>query len=313
MTPIFQDLKYAIRTISKSPGFSAIAVLTLALGIGANAAIFALVDRVLLRLLPVRNPNELVLLRSPGPSSGHTWSDGDETTSFSYPMYRDLRDRSAHVFSGLVGELPFDVSLAARGRTERAAGELVTGNYFSVLGVAPAAGRTLAVPDDAAPGGSPGGGPLPRILDATFRRRPRRRRAEHRRERLAASRRRRLARRLQRDPAGSQCGSLRADDDEGADDAVLGRPRRSEGLLGPDRRPSQAGPVREARRGGAVARLPSASPRPGAPHEILARGSCEVREPEADPRPRGPRPDDAAQRSRHAASLAHGDGRARSA
>jgi len=152
VTPIFQDLKYAIRTISKSPGFSAIAVLTLALGIGANAAIFALVDRVMLRLLPVRDASELVLLRSPGPSSGHTWSDGDETTSFSYPMYRDLRDRSGHVFSGLVGEFPFDVSLAASGRTERAAGELVTGNYFSVLGVAPAAGRTLAVSDDAAPG-----------------------------------------------------------------------------------------------------------------------------------------------------------------
>src|SRR4051812_29165782 len=155
VTPLFQDLKYAIRTISRSPGFSAVAVLTLALGIGANAAIFALVDRVMLRLLPVRDAGELVLLRSPGPSSGHMWSDNEDATSFSYPMYRDLRDRSGNVFAGLIGEFPFDVSLAAGGRTERAAGELVTGHYFQVLGVAPAAGRTLSVSDDAAPGAVP--------------------------------------------------------------------------------------------------------------------------------------------------------------
>ncbi|HYK42650.1 MAG TPA: ABC transporter permease, partial [Thermoanaerobaculia bacterium] len=156
MTSLLQDVKYAFRTITKSPAFSAIAVATLALGIGANAAIFALVDRVMLRALPVKNPEELVLLRSLGPSSGHTWSDSDDaSTSFSYPMYRDLRDRSAAVFSGLIGVFPFDVSLAAGGRTERAAGELVTGNYFQVLEIPSSGGRVLSPSDDTAPGANP--------------------------------------------------------------------------------------------------------------------------------------------------------------
>jgi predicted permease len=154
MNPLFQDLRYALRTFTKSPGFSAVAVLTLALGIGANAAIFALVDRVLIRPLPVRDPERLVLLRSPGPSQGNTWSDDDEATSFSYPMYRDLAERST-VFDGLIGELPFQASVAARGETETSAGELVTGNYFSVLGVPPARGRVLTPADDRSPGGHP--------------------------------------------------------------------------------------------------------------------------------------------------------------
>ncbi len=105
MTTFLQDLRYAARTFRKSPGFALIAVATLALGIGANAAIFALVDRVLLTLLPVRNPKELVLLRSPGPAQGHMWSDGDNASSFSYPMYRDLRDSNT-VFAGLAGGVP---------------------------------------------------------------------------------------------------------------------------------------------------------------------------------------------------------------
>ncbi len=130
------------------------AVATLALGIGANAAIFALVDRVMLTLLPVREPRELVLLRSPGPKQGRTWSDGDDAFSFSYPMYRDLRDRS-DVFSGLLGAYPFSASVAARGATERAWGELVSGNYFGVLGVPPALGRVFSAEDDRAPGGHP--------------------------------------------------------------------------------------------------------------------------------------------------------------
>jgi putative ABC transport system permease protein len=154
MSSLFQDLRYALRTFAKSPGFSAIAVLTLALGIGANAAIFALVDRVLLRLLPVRDPRALVLMRSPGPTQGHTWSDGDDSASFSAPMYRALRDRNT-TFDGLIAEYPFAVSIAARGETERAAGELVSGNYFQVLGVAPAIGRVLADGDDRLAGGGP--------------------------------------------------------------------------------------------------------------------------------------------------------------
>jgi len=166
MNPWLQDLRYAVRTFTKSPGFSAVAVLTLALGIGANAAIFALVDRVLIRPLPVREPERLVLLRSPGPSQGNTWSDDDEATSFSYPMYRDLAER-ATVFDGLIGELPFQASVAARGETETSAGELVTGNYFSVLGVPPALGRVLTADDDR----SAGGHPLTVLSHAYWRRR----------------------------------------------------------------------------------------------------------------------------------------------
>ena len=154
MSSLAQDLRYALRTFAKSPAFSAVAVLTLALGIGANAAIFALVDRVLIRPLPVRDPERLVLLRSPGPTQGNTWSDDDEATSFSYPMYRELAQR-ATVFDGLIGELPFQASVAARGETETSAGELVTGNYFSVLGVPPALGRVLTPADDRSPGGHP--------------------------------------------------------------------------------------------------------------------------------------------------------------
>jgi putative ABC transport system permease protein len=149
-----QELRYAIRTLARSPGFTAAAVLTLALGIGANAAIFAMVNRVLLTFLPVRNPRELVLLRSEGPIQGHGWSDSDIATSFTYPMYRDLA-KGNDVFAGLMAEYPFDASVAARGSTERAAGELVSGNSFEVLGVVPALGRVLTVADDLAPGAHP--------------------------------------------------------------------------------------------------------------------------------------------------------------
>ena len=154
MNPLLQDLRYALRTFTKSPGFSAVAVLTLALGIGANAAIFALVDRVLLRLLPVRDARSLVLLRSPGPSQGHSWDDGDGAMPFSAPFYRELAARNT-AFDGLVAEYPLAVSLSARGQTERSDGELVSGNYFQVLGVSPALGRVFVSDDDRLPGGHP--------------------------------------------------------------------------------------------------------------------------------------------------------------
>ena len=153
MTTIVQDLRYALRTFRKSPVFALVAVVTLALGVGANSAIFALVNRVLLDLLPVKAPKELVLLSSPGPVSGRLWSDGDVSTSFSYPMYRDLANASGSVFSGLLAEYPFDASVATAAETDRARGELVSGNYFDVLGVVPAVGRTLTPDDDRAPGG----------------------------------------------------------------------------------------------------------------------------------------------------------------
>jgi predicted permease len=151
MGTLLQDVRYGIRMLARSPGFTAIAVLTLALGIGANTAIFSLTDRVLLRLLPVTHPEQLVVLRSPGPNPGHKSSDGDQAASFSYPIYKDLRDRNL-VFSGLLARYAVALNVSARGTTERATGELVSGNYFEVLGVKQALGRTFTPEDETAPG-----------------------------------------------------------------------------------------------------------------------------------------------------------------
>jgi predicted permease len=149
-----QDLKYALRTLGKNPGFTIVAVMTLALGIGANTAIFSLTDQVLLRMLPVGHPKELVILRSPGPSPGRNWNDGPGGTSFSYPAYKDLRDQN-QVLSGLLARFSTQVSVAAQGTSELANGELVTGNYFTVLEVEPAMGRVFGVEDETAPGANP--------------------------------------------------------------------------------------------------------------------------------------------------------------
>src|SRR5262245_48161562 len=154
MQTLWQDLRYGARMLMKSPGFTVIAVLTLALGIGANTAIFSLTDQILLRLLPVERPEELVVLRSPGPKEGRVWSDGDDAASFSYPMYKALRDRS-EAFSGLLARFAIPLSVAGAGQTERADGELVSGNYFKVLGVRPALGRVFNQEDDRTPGAHP--------------------------------------------------------------------------------------------------------------------------------------------------------------
>jgi predicted permease len=146
-----QDLRYALRTLGKNPGFAIVAILTLALGIGANTAIFSLTDQVLLRRLPVQHPEELVILRSPGPSPGRNWNDGPGGTSFSYPAYKDLRGQNP-VFSGLLARFSTQVSVVTQGSSELANGELVTGNYFTVLGVRPAVGRVLDMGDETAPG-----------------------------------------------------------------------------------------------------------------------------------------------------------------
>jgi putative ABC transport system permease protein len=152
---LVQDLRFGVRMLRKNPGFTAIAVLTLALGIGANTGIFSVMQQVLLHRLPVPHPEELVLLYAPGPSQGHVSSDeGDGSESFSYPMYKDLRDHTS-VFAGLAAKANFPVSLASRGQTERAGAELVSGNYFDVLGVHPAIGRTLQPEDSAAEGSNP--------------------------------------------------------------------------------------------------------------------------------------------------------------
>jgi predicted permease len=154
MQSFWKDITFGLRMLAKSPGFTAIAVITLALGIGANTAIFSLMNQVLLRELPIKNPDQLEILHAPGPKSGHISTDGDSTESFSYPMYRGLRDTNA-VFSGILARYGFAASVASRGQTDRATGEVVTGNYFEVLGVQPAIGRVFSQDDDRVPGAQP--------------------------------------------------------------------------------------------------------------------------------------------------------------
>jgi predicted permease len=150
MSTMLQDIRYAIRTLARARGFAIVVILTLGLGIGANTAIFSLMDQVLLRRLPVADPAALVQLDGPGPWSGRTL--GQRT--FSYPMYRDLRDRNT-VFSGLVAQFGTPATLTFRDRSERINAELISGNTFDVLGVSPALGRGLTPDDDRVPGGHP--------------------------------------------------------------------------------------------------------------------------------------------------------------
>ena len=155
MHALWQDVRYGLRTLGNNPGFTAVAVLTLALGIGANAGIFSVMRQVLLQRLPVPHAEELALLYAPGPVRGHVSSDeGDGSESFSYPMYVDLRDHNS-VFAGLAAKADFPVSVAFRRQTERAGADVTSGNYFDVLGVHAALGRTFQASDTAVPGSNP--------------------------------------------------------------------------------------------------------------------------------------------------------------
>jgi len=154
MQNLWKDISFGLRMLEKSPGFTAIAVITLALGIGANTAIFSLMNQILLQRLPVKNPDQLVILRAPGPATGHVSTDGDSAESFSYPMYKGLRDNNS-VFSGILARYGFSASVASHGQTDRASGEVVSGNYFEVLGVQPAIGRVFSQDDDRVPGSQP--------------------------------------------------------------------------------------------------------------------------------------------------------------
>lgn len=144
---MLQNFRYAIRLLRKSPGFTLIAVLSLALGIGANTAIFSLLNTVLLRSLPVEKPQQLVAVNV-------TMNKGTEYVVSSYPNYQDLRDRN-DVLAGLIAYRPTALSLSVEGKNERTFGYLATGNYFDVLGVKAAQGRMFTQDDDRAPGAHP--------------------------------------------------------------------------------------------------------------------------------------------------------------
>ena len=152
---MLQDLRYALRQLRKSPAFAIVAIVTLALGIGANTAIFTLLDQALLRELPVSHPEQLVRLQYVGSNTGRISSyGGDSHSYFSYPMYRDLRDKN-QVFDGMLADIEIGVGVQWNNQSDLASGELVSGNYFDVLGVKPAMGRLFVPADDAAQNSNP--------------------------------------------------------------------------------------------------------------------------------------------------------------
>src|ERR1700747_2309267 len=149
MSTFLQDVKFGARLLVKSPGFTAVAALSLALGIGANPTMFTLVNAVLLNPLPVEDPSQL--------ASVWTTDERNQNSALGFlqvsPMnYRDLRDKN-EVFAGLAGHtgIPFNVSVA-NGDPQQVFGEIVTGNFFAVLGAKPIVGRTFAADEDRNPG-----------------------------------------------------------------------------------------------------------------------------------------------------------------
>jgi predicted permease len=142
-----EDLTYAVRRLVKSPGFTLVAVLTLALGIGANTAIFSLVNAVLIRDLPVRNPQELVEVYT-------SESDGYPFSTSSYPDFADIRELT-NVFDGVVGARNFLARWDHGDRPAMAFGELISWDYFQVLGVSMAVGRPFLREEDSSPGTHP--------------------------------------------------------------------------------------------------------------------------------------------------------------
>ncbi len=160
---VIQDTRYGVRTLARSPVFTAAVVLTLALGIGANTTIFTLIDAVMLRSLPVKEPQDLYVFGA-SLSSGTMYADeyGERHTSlYSYPLYRDLRDHT-EAFSDLAAMSSYEINayespgdMAPGGSTSAAEARLVTGNFFSLLGLGAAHGRLLNPRDDETPGGHP--------------------------------------------------------------------------------------------------------------------------------------------------------------
>lgn len=155
---VLRDFRYGLRGLWRNPAFTAVAVLTLALAIGANTAVFSLLDQALLCTLPVRDPGQLVVLSFAGGHPGHMHSEGGNTPGhnheFSYPMYRDLRDKNS-VFSGLIASATVNIGVTWNNRAESVPAEMVSGNYFQMLGVRPALGRLFVAGDETSPGANP--------------------------------------------------------------------------------------------------------------------------------------------------------------
>src|SRR5438876_3987345 len=146
-----QDLRYALRMLRRNPAFTVVALVSIGLGVGANSAIFSLVDQALLRPLPVREPERLVLLSWNGTFIGKGWGSGD---LLSHPMFRDLKPDN-EVLDGVFCRHPTSVYLSLENTPELANAEIVSGNYFDILGVRPTVGRLLDDSDDLQPGAHP--------------------------------------------------------------------------------------------------------------------------------------------------------------
>jgi MacB-like periplasmic core domain len=137
------DLRLAMRGLRRSPLFATVAILSLALGIGANTAIFTLIDQILLRKLPVKDPQQLVMLYQQGPHNGSNMG----SRMHSYPIYQDYQQKAEPLSEVLCRRL-VPASVAVDNQTERVTAELVSGNYFTMLGVTPALGRVFNSKED---------------------------------------------------------------------------------------------------------------------------------------------------------------------
>ena len=155
MQRVIQDIRYSVRQLMRSPGFAITVIVTLALGIGANTAIFTIFDQVLLRVLPVQNPKELVRFEWTGSFQGSMSSfGGDSRNYFSYPMYKDLRDKNT-AFTAMLAAVRAGVGVSWHDQAENEDAEIVSGNYFDLLGLQPRLGRLLNQSDDTAKNANP--------------------------------------------------------------------------------------------------------------------------------------------------------------
>ncbi len=252
MRSLGQEIRYAARGLRKNPGFTVIVILTLGLGIGANAAIFSLMDQVLLRALPVREPRQLVLLDGPGAFQGRTMNN----QTFSYPMYTDLRDRN-EVLSGLIARMPVRHDCRLAGQVRARVGGARDGQLLRGAG-----GEARDRPDVQRRGRSHAwrashrGAEL-RLLAATLRRRSVGAQPVDPRQRPSAHHRRRVGAWFHGHRGRFQPRRHGPGDDEGADDADLERPRQPAQPLAEPHGTAEAGRHRHAGRGSAERGLPA--------------------------------------------------------
>ena len=150
----WRDVRITFRVLRRAPVFAAMAITSLALGIGANTMVFTVMKHVVLDSLPVEKPEQLVILHNPGVEEGHVSGDGMES-SFSYPLYQDLAAGTHEIFQGILARMSIGVTVERAHGSERVRCELVSGNYFSLLGVRAWRGRLLRQEDNLKPGGSP--------------------------------------------------------------------------------------------------------------------------------------------------------------